>query len=100
MRALKADVDFKLPFTVLQRQLDLFRQLQRGDQFDYCAEIADLEHSLDEVANQQADDGLPSKDEHGEEVVVTMTTRDDGDYREQLAVVGYQVAPSTNQPIE
>ena len=100
MRVLKAEVDFKLPFTVLQGRLDLFKQLQRGYQFDYCAEIADLERNLDEVAKHQADDGLPSEDEHGEEVIVTMAARDNGNYHEQLIVVGDQVATSENQPIE
>ena len=52
------------------------------------------------MAKHQADDGLPSEDEHGEEAVVTMAARDNGNYHEQLIVVGDQVATSENQPIE
>ena len=72
---------------VLQGQLDLFRKPQRGDQFDYCIEIADLERSLDEVANHQVDDGLLGEDEHGDEIIVTVAAQGGCDYREQLTVV-------------
>ena len=55
LRVLELDAKNKLSFATLQGRLDLLRELEKGMQFDYSTQRANLERDLQDLANE---DGL------------------------------------------